>query len=126
MQADNQTDVPMETIRMARAIASYIENNDMDQDDDDINDYVNMDQAEEPDIFLVRDTITQQRAMCEVLAPFANTYLIVAESLFILYKNSMLESEFVKFVMNELHAKVNKRQCPYRKKSPKCDYFDWK
>ncbi|XP_075152217.1 glycerol-3-phosphate acyltransferase mino isoform X2 [Haematobia irritans] len=113
-QTDNQIDAPMETIRMARAIASYIESNDLDnEDDDDVNDYVNVDQIDEPDIFLVPESITQQKALCEVLAPFAQTYLIVAESLFILYKNSMLESEFIKFVMKELHSKVDNKQCPY-------------
>ncbi|XP_013103454.2 glycerol-3-phosphate acyltransferase 1, mitochondrial isoform X2 [Stomoxys calcitrans] len=116
-QSDNQADAPVETMRMARAIASYIESNDLDQDDDDddddVNDYVNVDQIEEPDMFLVPETITQQKALCEVLAPFAQTYLIVAESLFILYKNPMLESEFMKFVMKELHAKVANKQCPY-------------
>ncbi|XP_073818960.1 glycerol-3-phosphate acyltransferase mino isoform X3 [Musca autumnalis] len=112
-QTDSQPDAPMETIRMARAIASYIESNDLDQDDDEANDYDNLGQIEEPDIFFVSETIKQQKAICEVLAPFAQTYYIVADSLFILYKNSILESEFIKFVMKELHDKVNKQQCPY-------------
>lgn len=102
----------METMRMARAIASYIENNDLDQDEDP-NDFDNLEPTDEPDIFLVPETINQQKAVCEVLAPFAQTYYIVANSLFILYKNSILESEFIKFVMKELHEKVNKQLCPY-------------
>lgn len=103
---------------MARAIATYIECNDIDDDDeDDANAYVNIDQVDEPDIFLIRDTIAQQKAVCEILAPFGQTYLCVAESLFILYKNSMLETEFIKFVMKELNNKVNKQLCPYRKYS---------
>ncbi|XP_005184270.2 glycerol-3-phosphate acyltransferase 1, mitochondrial isoform X1 [Musca domestica] len=112
VQSDNQTDAPMETMRMARAIASYIENNDLDQDEDP-NDFDNLEPTDEPDIFLVPETINQQKAVCEVLAPFAQTYYIVVNSLFILYKNSILESEFIKFVMKELHEKVNKQLCPY-------------
>lgn len=115
----------METRRMARAIATYIESNDMDDDDyeheigDLPKDYVNV-EPEEPDIFLNNETISQQKALCEVLAPFAQTYLCVAESLFILYKNSMLETDFIKFVMKEITNKVNTQKCPYGKF---CLYF---
>ena len=106
-----------ENRRMARAIATYIENNDMDDNYDDeadvlVNNFDNLDQ-EEPDLFLMKDTIPQQKALCEVLAPFAQTYLCVAESLYILYKNSMLETDFIKFVMKELTDKVNTKKCPY-------------
>lgn len=109
----------VETRRMARAIANYIESNDMEDDYDDecdavTNDYVSM-EAEEPNLFLNSETIVQQKALCEVLAPFAQTYLCVAESLFILYKNSMLETDFIKFVMKEITNKVNTHKCPYGK-----------
>lgn len=116
VQLDDEPEGTTETRRMARALASYIENDDMggndDEQDDDVNDYVTIDQ-EEPDVFLAFDTIQQQRALCEVLAPFAQTYLCVAESLFILYKNSMLETEFIKFAMQELKNKVKSQKCPY-------------
>lgn len=108
----------VETRRMARAIANYIESNDMDDYDDEVervtNNYVGI-EAEEPDLFLNNETIIQQKALCEVLAPFAQTYLCVAESLFILYKNSMLETDFIKFVMKEITNKVNTHKCPYGK-----------
>lgn len=108
---------------MARAIATYIESNDMDDDYENenevlVNNYANVEQ-EEPDLFLNNDTIVQQKALCEVLAPFAQTYLCVAESLFILYKNSMLETDFIKFVMKELTNKVNTHKCSYGK----CYFF---
>ncbi|XP_023291994.2 glycerol-3-phosphate acyltransferase 1, mitochondrial isoform X1 [Lucilia cuprina] len=116
-QIDEQTEGTVETRRMARAIATYIESNDMDDDYDEeneilTNNYVNAEQ-DEPDLFLNKETIVQQKALCEVLAPFAQTYLCVVESLFILYKNSMLETDFIKFVMKELNNKVNTHKCPY-------------
>lgn len=72
-------------------------------------------QDEQPDIFLANDTLTEQKAICEVLAPVSHTYLSVAQSLSILYKNSMLETEFIKFVINNISNKVNSGACPYGK-----------
>ena len=74
----------------------------MDEDyDDDVYGFSkNVD--DKPDIFFDEVTIEEQRYLCEVLAPFAQTYLAVAQSLHILYQNSMLETEFIKLVINDL------------------------
>lgn len=103
---------------MARAVATLLEDDSMDEDyygerEALTNGYANVEL--EPDLFLNSETIAQQKTLCEVLAPFAQTYLCVAESLFILYKNPMLETDFIKFVMKELTSKVNTHKCPYRK-----------
>lgn len=72
-------------------------------------------QGDQPNIFLTNDTLTEQKAICEVLGPFSHTYLSVAQSLSILYKNSMLETEFIKFVINNISNKVTSGTCPYGK-----------
>ncbi|CAD6994052.1 unnamed protein product [Ceratitis capitata] len=97
-----------ESRKIARNIAAYLE-------DTDDSEYAESDynQDEKPDIFLSHDTLTEQKAICEVLAPFSHAYLSVAQSLSILYRNSMLESEFIKFVINDISNKVNSGACPY-------------
>ncbi|XP_011198610.2 glycerol-3-phosphate acyltransferase 1, mitochondrial isoform X1 [Bactrocera dorsalis] len=106
-----EPDSNAESRKIARSIAAYLE----DEDDSEYVDYVpNGDnQDEQPDIFLANDTLTEQKAICEVLAPVSHTYLSVAQSLSILYKNSMLETEFIKFVINSISNKVNSGACPY-------------
>ncbi|XP_034113510.1 glycerol-3-phosphate acyltransferase 1, mitochondrial isoform X1 [Drosophila albomicans] len=64
-------------------------------------------------LFLSKETLEQQRFMCEVLAPFASTYLAVAQALQILHRSSMLESEFINFVINDLSNKVKNGSCAY-------------
>ncbi|XP_037946476.1 glycerol-3-phosphate acyltransferase 1, mitochondrial isoform X2 [Teleopsis dalmanni] len=82
---------------------SYFE----DGSEDDYND------VEQPDIFFDRESIKMQKAICEVLAPFANSYLAVAQSLYILYNNPTLETEFIKIIINKLIANVKEGQCIY-------------
>jgi len=72
-------------------------------------------EADEPKLLFASETPSQQRYICEVLAPFAWTYVTVAQSLQILHKNSMLESEFISFVINDLSSKVKRGSCIYGK-----------
>ncbi|XP_030371428.1 glycerol-3-phosphate acyltransferase 1, mitochondrial isoform X2 [Scaptodrosophila lebanonensis] len=101
---DNGVD-SMECRRLARSVAYYL-----DCDDDD---YVNIRDDERADCFLASDTLDQQRYICEILAPFACTYSAVAQALKILDRNSMLESEFISFVINDLSNKVKRGSCAY-------------
>nr|XP_014089802.2 glycerol-3-phosphate acyltransferase 1, mitochondrial isoform X2 [Bactrocera oleae] len=111
LEVREEPDSNVESRKIARSIAAYLE----DADDSEYIGYVpNGDnQDEQPDIFLANDTLTEQKAICEVLAPVSHTYLSVAQSLSILYKNSMLETEFIKFVINNISNKVNSGACPY-------------
>lgn len=91
---------------------------DLDEDDDDDDDgYQHVGQKEQEidaDMLLsVRETLEQQRSICEVLAPFASTYLAVAQALQILHRSSMLEAEFISFVINDITNKVKRGSCAY-------------
>ncbi|XP_017099991.2 glycerol-3-phosphate acyltransferase 1, mitochondrial isoform X1 [Drosophila bipectinata] len=92
--------------RMARNLADCI-----DVDDDFLD--VSNDGGDDEKVLFARDTLQQQRNICEVLAPFAWTYVTVAQSLQILHRNSMLESEFISFVINDLSGKVKRGSCAY-------------
>lgn len=76
---------------------------------------MNVEQPDKPEIFFTSETIKEQKAICEVLAPCSFTYLTVAQSLQILYENSMLETEFIKFVTADITNKVKYNCCPYGK-----------
>ncbi|EDW49096.1 glycerol-3-phosphate acyltransferase 1, mitochondrial isoform X1 [Drosophila sechellia] len=91
--------------RLANALADCL-------DEDDYDD-VRAGEADEPKLLFASETPAQQRYICEVLAPFAWTYVTVAQSLQILHKNSMLESEFISFVINDLSIKVKRGSCIY-------------
>ncbi|XP_037732368.1 glycerol-3-phosphate acyltransferase 1, mitochondrial isoform X1 [Drosophila subpulchrella] len=92
--------------RLANSLAA-----DLDEDDDYL--HVGNGDADEPKLLFASDTLPQQRYICEVLAPFAWTYVTVAQSLQILHRNSMLESEFISFVINDLSSKVKRGSCIY-------------
>lgn len=66
-------------------------------------------------LYYIPDNQGDQRAMCEVLAPCAYTYHCVAQSLYILYRNSMLESEFIRHVIKDIKQRVETGECPYGK-----------
>ncbi|EDX14703.1 GD21357 [Drosophila simulans] len=91
--------------RLANALADCL-------DEDDYDD-VRAGEADEPKLLFASETPAQQRYICEVLAPFAWTYVTVAQSLQILHKNSMLECEFISFVINDLSSKVKRGSCIY-------------
>ncbi|EDV44208.1 uncharacterized protein Dana_GF18869, isoform A [Drosophila ananassae] len=93
--------------RLARNLAECI-----DEDEDFLHVTPN-DGGDEGMLLFARDTLQQQRNICEVLAPFAWTYVTVAQSLQILHRNSMLESEFISFVINDLSSKVKRGSCVY-------------
>jgi len=84
-------------------------------DDDDDEDYHHVEHCKQDMLFPVIETLEQQRYICEVLAPFASTYVAVAQALQILHRSSMLESEFINFVINDLSNKVKNGSCPYGK-----------
>lgn len=89
---------------------------DLDEDADD--DYQHAEDSKQDTadmVFPVTETLEQQRCMCEVLAPFASTYVAVAQALQILHQSSMLESEFINFVINDLSNKVKNGSCAYGK-----------
>jgi len=98
--------------RLANSLAA-----DLDEDDDYL--HVGNGDADEPKLLFASDTLPQQRYICEVLAPFAWTYVTVAQSLQILHRNSMLESEFISFVINDLSSKVKRGSCIYGKRLSK-------
>ncbi|XP_054726101.1 glycerol-3-phosphate acyltransferase 1, mitochondrial isoform X1 [Anastrepha obliqua] len=104
-----EPDSNVESRKIARNIAAYLD----DTDDSEYGTDEVYNESEQPDIFLTHDTLTEQKALCEVLAPFSHTYLSTAQSLSILYKNPMLESEFIKFVINDISNKVKSGACPY-------------
>ncbi|XP_017481697.1 PREDICTED: glycerol-3-phosphate acyltransferase 1, mitochondrial [Rhagoletis zephyria] len=107
-----EPDCNAESRKIARNIAAYLD----DTDDSEYTDYEQEEiynQNEQPDLYLALDTLTEQNALCEVLAPFSHTYYSVAQSLSILYKNSMLETEFIKFVIADISNKVKTGACPY-------------
>lgn len=91
---------------MARNLADCI-----DEDEDFL--HVPNDGGDDGRLLFACDTLQQQRNICEVLAPFAWTYVTVAQSLQILHRNSMLESEFISFVINDLSSKVKRGSCIY-------------
>ncbi|KAH8388401.1 hypothetical protein KR093_005777 [Drosophila rubida] len=96
-----------QTRRMAHSLGLEL---DEDEDEKEVNEY----KLEAADmLFLAKETLEQQRFMCEVLAPFASTYLAVAQALQILHRSSMLESEFINFVINDLSNKVKSGSCAY-------------
>ena len=109
----------MENRRIAQNIAANLEGQDSDEDD-----YINIQNSDLPDIFYTKETIEEQRYLCEVLSPFAHSYLAVAQSLNILYQNSMLESEFMKFIINDLTTKVKNGNCPYGKSTVKSKFWN--
>jgi len=91
-------------------------NLDLDMDDDEDYHHVEHCKEDTADMLLpVIETLEQQRYICEVLAPFASTYVAVAQALQILHRSSMLESEFINFVINDLSNKVKNGSCPYGK-----------
>lgn len=89
----------------------------MDEDDNDGYQHIEHKEQEfDADILLpVKETLEQQRSICEVLAPFASTYLAVAQALQILHRSSMLEAEFISFVINDISTKVKRGSCAYGK-----------
>ncbi|KAH8306284.1 hypothetical protein KR018_006101 [Drosophila ironensis] len=98
------------TIRAAKRLAYNL----ADCIDGEDEDYLHVKASEEEEkLLFADDTLQQQRNLCEVLAPFAWTYVTVAQSLQILHRNSMLESEFISFVINDLSSKVKRGSCPY-------------
>ncbi|XP_030558993.1 glycerol-3-phosphate acyltransferase 1, mitochondrial [Drosophila novamexicana] len=97
-----------ETRRLARRLAY-----DLNENDDNDEDYLHESHEDAELLLLARDTLEQQRHICEVLAPFASTYLTVAQSLQILHRSAMLESEFISFVINDLTNKVKRGSCAY-------------
>ncbi|EDW14535.1 glycerol-3-phosphate acyltransferase 1, mitochondrial isoform X1 [Drosophila mojavensis] len=100
-----------ETQRLARRLACELDESD-DYDNNDSEDYLHV--SEDSDLLLLaRETLEQQRNICEVLAPFAATYLAVAQSLQILHRSAMLESEFISFVINDISNKVTRGSCVY-------------
>uniref|UniRef100_A0A1A9WY40 Phospholipid/glycerol acyltransferase domain-containing protein n=1 Tax=Glossina brevipalpis TaxID=37001 RepID=A0A1A9WY40_9MUSC len=109
LRTDQTTNEP-ESAMESRRIARYFEDDEYDNMSDD---YLDIEQPQLPDLFLISDTKVKQKALCEVLAPYGHAYLCVTQSLYILYQNSMLESEFIKLVMKELNVRVEKQQCPY-------------
>ncbi|KAL9891613.1 glycerol-3-phosphate acyltransferase mino isoform 1-T3 [Glossina fuscipes fuscipes] len=113
-QTENEPESVMESRRIARGLDAYLgEDNEYDDMSDDGHDFLDVEQPQKPDLFLISDTKVQQKALCEVLAPYGHAYLCVAQSLYKLYQNSMLESEFIKLVVKELNTRVKTRQCPY-------------
>ncbi|KAH8383971.1 hypothetical protein KR009_011561 [Drosophila setifemur] len=99
-------DSTFEARRLARNLAECL-----DEDDDYL--HVPSGDGDESKLLFASDTLLQQRNICEVLAPFAWTYVTVAQSLQILHRNSMLESEFISFVINDLSSKVKRGSCIY-------------
>lgn len=87
----------------------------MDEDDDDGYQHVRHTEQDADVLLPVRETLEQQRSICEVLAPFASTYLAVAQALQILHRSSMLEAEFISFVINDISTKVKRGSCAYGK-----------
>lgn len=79
-------------------------------DSDDITDNYKI-----PEIFLSEETVSEQEAIMAVLAPYTHTYFYVAKLLELLSNTSILESEFVKIVINEIKKKVENGSCPYGK-----------
>ncbi|XP_034664662.1 glycerol-3-phosphate acyltransferase 1, mitochondrial isoform X1 [Drosophila subobscura] len=109
---EEDKDIPFEDIRKARKLAQHL---DLDDDDDHLSGDNNENDDDDggPQLLYSSETLQQQRNICEVLAPFACTYLTVAQALQILHRNSMLESEFINFVIYELSAKVKRGSCIY-------------
>ncbi|XP_017847743.1 glycerol-3-phosphate acyltransferase 1, mitochondrial isoform X1 [Drosophila busckii] len=101
-----------ENALQARRIARNYE---LDEHDDDDDDEVRSQKAYGLDelLLLSTETLQQQRYLCEVLAPFSATYLAVVQALQILHHSSMLESEFIGFVINDLSNKVKSGSCIY-------------
>lgn len=100
-----------ESRRLARSLAADC----LDEGDDDDYLHVGNDDGDDTQLLFASETLQQQRFICEVLAPFASTYVSVAHSLQILHRNSMLESEFISFVINDLTGKVKRGSCIYGK-----------
>ncbi|XP_068153622.1 glycerol-3-phosphate acyltransferase 1, mitochondrial isoform X1 [Drosophila tropicalis] len=92
------------TRRIARDLSYYLDGEDYDGP---------LEETETIDLLYASETLPQQRYICEILAPFSNTYLAVAQALQILNRNSMLESEFISFVINDLTKRVEQGSCPY-------------
>lgn len=88
------------------------EENSSEFESDDLVDVAN---NEHERLYHVVDHQNHQRAMCEVLAPCAYTYHCVAQSLYILYRNSMLEAEFIRYVIKDIKQRVEIGECPYGK-----------
>lgn len=94
------------THRMANNLMAYL-------GEDEYDDFQSFNNQEKPELFINPDTLREQKYICDILAPLAYSYHTVAQSLKILYKNSMLETEFIKFVINEITDKFNNASCPY-------------
>lgn len=99
---------------MARKLAYDLDESDG-YDNNDGEGYLHSSQEDSEMLLLARETLVQQRNICEVLAPFASTYLAVAQSLQILHRSAMLESEFISFVINDISNKVTRGSCVYGK-----------
>lgn len=76
-----------------------------------------------PEIFLSEDTVSEQEAIMSILAPFTHTYFYVAKSLKLLFNTSILETEFVKIVINDIKKKVDGGYCLYGKNCIKSCIF---
>lgn len=101
-----RTENDMITNRIAYSLMS-------DLGEDEYDDFEPVNNQEKPELFINPDTQREQKYICGILAPFAHSYYAVAQSLKILYKSSMLESEFIKYVIKEITDKVNDGTCPY-------------
>lgn len=53
--------------------------------------------------------------LMSVVAPLSHTYLAVANSLYTLLDNCILESEFIKICVKEITEKVDNLECKYGK-----------
>lgn len=84
--------------------------------DFDSTDFMEMDVNNEHErLYYVSEHQNDQKALREILAPCAYTYHCVAQSLYILYRNSMLEAEFIRYVIKDIKQRVEKGECPYGK-----------
>lgn len=101
-----------ESVKQSRKLVKYLEN--------EMTDFLGSDDGADdckiPEIFLEEQTISEQKAIMAILAPFAHTYFHVAKSLKLLFNTSILETEFVKIVISEIKKKVISGACPYGKR----------
>lgn len=97
LESKNRTENDIHTDRIVTSIRMH----DLDLDDDFDDDY----QVEKAEIFLT-DNKVELDALLSVLAPFAHSYLTVAESLDIIFKKELiLETDFIKYVIKSITNK---------------------
>lgn len=81
-----------------------------DLDDSDEDERIEIEVA---DITLPSNGHCERIVLMSVLAPLAHTYLAVANSLYALLDNSMMEAEFIKTCVKEITTKVDNLECKY-------------